>query len=216
VAVARAVRGEGPFTLREIRVAFFRNLNLGQARSHSPTSSQLLEAFLEAGARSPSHVGTNGTVVYYHPTGPTLVRRVAKLLTPMCGYRDLVTVRSGVAVITLDRQLRGLDEGEVVLYDQRPGFDLPTPIESDDGLIVVSLDHRRAITQHRPDSRPTSANPFIASLVGVPVTTRSISTMRPSWVTESASRPVPTLRDEGRLLPSLRPDRHLDACPVAV
>ena len=178
VAVGRAVRGEGPVTLREIRVAFFRNLNLGQARSHSPTSAQLLEAFVDAGARAPSHVGTNGTVVYYHPTGPTLVRRVARLLTLMCGYRDVVTVRSGVALIELDRQLRGLDDGEVVLYDREPGFDLSTPIESDDGLVVISLDHRRAITQHRPGSRPTSANPFIAALVGVPVTTRSITTMR--------------------------------------
>ena len=178
MAAGRSVRGEGPVTPREIRVAFFRNLNLGQARSHSPTSAQLLEAFVEAGARSPSHVGTNGTVVYYHPTGPTLVRRVAKLLTPMCGYRDMVTVRSGAALMTLDRQLRGLGDGEVVLYDKDPGFDLPTPIESDDGLIVISLDHRRAITQHRPDTRPTSANPFVVSLVDAPVTTRSITTMR--------------------------------------
>jgi hypothetical protein len=159
-------------------VAFFRNLNLGRARSNSPTSSQLLDAFVEAGARAPSHVGANGTVVYYHPTGPTLVRRVAKLLTPMCGYRDMVTVRSGVALIELDRCLGGLGEGEVVLYDTTPGFDLPTPIETDDGLIVISLDHRRAVTQHRVGSRPGASGPFIASLVGVPTTTRSISTMR--------------------------------------
>jgi hypothetical protein len=172
------VTGEAPVTLREIRVAFFRNLNLGQSRSHSPTSPQLLDAFVEAGARSPSHVGTNGTVVYYHSTGPTLARRVAKLLTPMCGYRDMVTVRSGVALIELDRRLRGLGNGEVVLYDKPPGFDLPTPIESEDGLIVISANHRRAITQHRSGSHPTNAGPFIASLVGVPTTTRSITTMR--------------------------------------
>lgn len=178
MTVGRAVRGEGPVTLGEIRVAFFRNLNLGQSRSHSPTSSQLLEAFVDAGARSPSHVGTNGTVVYYHSTGPTLVRRVLTLLTPMCGYDDMATVRSGSALLTLERRLDGLDDGEVVLYDREPGFDLPTPIESDDGLVVISMDHRRAVTQHRPGSRPTSANPFIASLVGVPVTTRSITTMR--------------------------------------
>jgi len=172
------VTGEGPVTLREIRVAFFRNLNLGQSRSHSPTSSQLLDAFVEAGARTPSHVGTNGTVVYYHSTGPSLVRRVVKLLTAECGYHDMATVRSGRALLDLDRGLRGLDDGEVILYDTSPGFDLPTPIESDDGLIVISLDHRRAITQHRPASHPATANPFIASLAGVPTTTRSITTMR--------------------------------------
>jgi hypothetical protein len=188
------VTGEGPFSLREIRVAFFRNLNLGQARSHSPTSAQLLDAFIEAGARSPSHVGTNGTVVYYHPTGPSLVRRVAKLLTQVCGYRDMETVRSGAALITLERQLQGLGDGEVVLYDKAPGFDLPTPIESDDGLVVVSLDHRRAITQHRPGTRPTSVNPFITSLVEVPVTTRSIRTMRrvAERIREYANGPLPT------------------------
>lgn len=178
VAVGRGVRGERPVTLREIRVAFFRNLNLGQARSHSPSSAELLDAFVEAGARSPSHVGANGTVVYYHPTGPTLVRRVVRLLTQSCGYHDLATVRSGVALIALERRLRGLGDGEVVLYDVTPGFDLPTPIESDDGLVVISLDHRRAITQHRPGTRPVSANPFVSSLIGAPTTTRSISTMR--------------------------------------
>jgi len=147
VAVGRSVRGEGPVTLREIRVAFFRNLDLGQARSHSPTSSQLLDAFVRAGARAPSHVGTNGTVVYYHPTGPSLPRRVVKLLTAECGYHDMATVRSGRALLDLERHLRGLDDGEVILYDTTPGFDLPNPIESDDGLIVISLDHRRAITK---------------------------------------------------------------------
>ncbi|HSN12551.1 MAG TPA: hypothetical protein VLS51_10630 [Propionibacteriaceae bacterium] len=176
--VARSVTGERPPSVGEIRVAFFRNLNLGQARSHSPTSSQLLDAFVEAGARSPSHVGTNGTVVYYHPAGPSLVRRVLALLVPVCGYRDMATVRSATGIMTLERRLRGLQDGEVVLYDTSTGFDLPTPIETEDGLVVVDLDHRRAIIQHRPGTRSGSAGPFVASLVGVPVTVRSITTIR--------------------------------------
>jgi hypothetical protein len=177
--VGRAVRGEVTASLGEVRVAFFRNLNLGQARSHSPTSLQLLDAFVDAGARSPSHVGSNGTVVYYHPAGPSLVRRVVSLLTPLCGYRDMATVRSGSSLVTLERRLRGLDDdGLVVLYDREPGFDLPTPIEFDDGLIVVALDHRRAITQHRPGTRPTTAATSVQDLVGVQTTARSIGTMR--------------------------------------
>lgn len=166
-----------PFTLREIRVAFFSNLTLGRTRSNSPTSAQLLDAFEEAGARTPSHVGTNGTVVYYHSTGPTLARRVMKLLTPLCGYCDMVTVRSGVAIMELERELRGLGAGDVVLYDTAPGFDLPIPIETSDGLLVVSGDHRWAITQHRVGTHPLDAGEFISSLVGVATTTRSISTM---------------------------------------
>lgn len=176
--VPRAVRGDHALVMREIRVAFFRNLNLGQARSHSPTSGQLLDAFVAAGARSPSHVGANGTVVYYYPAGPSLARRVVKLLTPVCGYRDMVTVRSGQWLLGLDRRLQGLGDGEVVQYDTSPGLVVEAPIESDDGLIVTWMDHRVAITQHRPGTRPVSAGPFIADLVGVPTTARGIATMR--------------------------------------
>ena len=147
VAVGRSVRGEGPVTLREIRVAFFRNLDLGQARSHSPTSSQLLDAFVRAGARAPSHVGTNGTVVYYHPTGPSLPRRVVKLLTAECGYHDMATVRSGRALLDLERHLRGLDDGEVILYDTTPASTSPLPSRAMTASSSSPLDHRRAITK---------------------------------------------------------------------
>lgn len=164
--------------MRGIRVAFFRNMNLGQARSNSPTSSQLLDAFVAAGAREPSHIGTNGTVIYYYPAGPSLARRVVKLLTPVCGYRDMVVVRSGVWLLGLDHRLRGLGDGEVVQYDTSPGLVVEPLIESDDGLIVTYMDHRVAITQHRPGTRPTTAGPFVADLVGVPTTARGIGTLR--------------------------------------
>lgn len=173
-----AVRDGAAPSLRMIRVAFFRNLNLGQARSHSPTSQQLLDALVAAGARSPSHVGANGTVVYYWTGGPVMARQAVRLLTPVCGYDDLVVVRSGSWLARFGRRLEGLDEGEVVQYDAAPGLDYPTPIECDDGLVVTHLDHRAAITTHRPGSRPVSAGPFVASLVGVPTTVRGIGTIR--------------------------------------
>ena len=174
----RAVRGDHALSMREIRVAFFRNLNLGQARSHSPTSQQLLDAFVDAGARDPSHVGANGTVVYRYPAGPSLARRVVRLLTPVCGYKDMVTVRSGSWLLSLDRRLGDLGDGEVVQYDTSPGLVVEPPIESDDGLIVIFMDHRVAITQHRPGTRPVSSGTFVADLVGAPTTVRSITTMR--------------------------------------
>lgn len=164
--------------MRLIRVAFFRNLNLGQARSHSPTSQQLLDALVEAGARSPSHVGANGTVVYYWGGGPVMARKVVRMLTPVCGYNDLVVVRSASWLVRFERLLRGLEEGEVVQYDAPPGLSYPTPIECDDGLVVTHLDHRAAITQHLPGTRPVTAGPFIESLVGVPTTVRGIATIR--------------------------------------
>lgn len=170
--------GDHRLVLREIRVAFFRNLNLGHTARNSPTSGQLLDAFVEAGARSPSHIGANGTVAYYYPAGPTLARRVVSLLTPVCGYRDLVVVRSGVWLLGLDRRLDGLTDGEVVLYDTRPGLVVEPPIETDDGLVIGWLDHRAAIASHRPGIRPTAAGPFVADLVGAPTTTRTIGTMR--------------------------------------
>lgn len=100
-----------------------------------------------------------------------------KLLTPVCGYRDMVTVRSGQWLLGLGRRLEGLGAGEVVQYDTSPGLVIEAPIESDDGLIVTWMDHRVAITQHRPGTRPVTAGPFIADLVGVSTTARGISTM---------------------------------------
>jgi hypothetical protein len=78
--------------LREIPVAFFRNLNLGRPRSNSPTSSQLLDAFVEAGARSPSHVGTSANPFIASLVGVpvttrsiTTMRRVADRIREYAG-----------------------------------------------------------------------------------------------------------------------------------
>jgi hypothetical protein len=90
----------------------------------------------------------------------------------------MVTVRSGQWLLALDRRLRDLGEGEVVQYDTSPGLVVEAMIESDDGLIVTWMDHRVAITQHRPGTRPVAAGMFVADLVGVPTTSRSIATMR--------------------------------------
>ena len=45
-------------------VAFFRNMNLGQARSHSPTRPVLEDAFALAGAVGVRSFQTNGTVLF--------------------------------------------------------------------------------------------------------------------------------------------------------
>ncbi len=51
-------------------VAFFRNLNLGQRRSNSPTSGVLVEAFTTAGATWVANFQTNGTVVFDAANAP--------------------------------------------------------------------------------------------------------------------------------------------------
>jgi len=45
-------------------VAFFRNLNLGQRRSHSPMRPELLDALERAGAQDPINFQVNGTVIF--------------------------------------------------------------------------------------------------------------------------------------------------------
>lgn len=82
--------------LRTSSVAFFRNLNLGQRRSHSPTRPELLAAFARAGATDPTSFQVNGTVVFESATDPqALAERVVQLLGPVCGYDDAVLVRPG-------------------------------------------------------------------------------------------------------------------------
>ena len=76
-----------------IQVAFFRNMNLGQARSRSPRSSELLDAFAAAGATSAVNFQTNGTVIFSGPEPTALARAVVTRLTPSTGYADLVVVR---------------------------------------------------------------------------------------------------------------------------
>ncbi len=160
------------------RVAFFRNLNLGQARSHSPTSGQLLAAFAAAGAGTAMNVQTNGTVIFRHTGGTPLAREVVRLLGPVCGYADAVVVRSARWCLELDQRLTRLDAGEVRLFDGRADLGLPLPWEGPDGLVLVALDRRHAVTQAMPGREPKNANPVVTGLVGVPVTVRGIPTMR--------------------------------------
>ena len=51
-------------------VAFFRNLNLGQRRSHSPTRPELLDALERAGAYDATNFQVNGTVIFRSDADP--------------------------------------------------------------------------------------------------------------------------------------------------
>ena len=65
-------------------VAFFRNLNLGQRRSHSPTRPELLDAFERAGATSAVNFQVNGTIVFETMgDAQALADETVRLLTPV-------------------------------------------------------------------------------------------------------------------------------------
>ena len=109
-------------------VAFFRNMNLGQARSRSPGSGELVEAFTAAGAEWVTNFQTNGTVIFSASDPAAVVERVRPQLLAATRYADAVVVRSHAWLTELgprlDPELHG---GEVALFDapEVPLFELP-------------------------------------------------------------------------------------------
>lgn len=174
------------FALTGLRVAFFRNLNLGQRRSHSPTAPELLDAFARAGVERATNFQTNGTVIFTASGGSEQAREVVRLLGPVCGYSDLVVVRSARWVVELGRRLDALvrvrgpiEGGEVTLFDGGVDPGLPLPwTDPATGLEILALDHRHAVTSWPADA-PTGppTNRVITDMMGVPVTARGVPTM---------------------------------------
>ena len=158
-------------------VAFFRNLNLGQRRSRSPTRPELLAAFEHAGARSATSFQVNGTVIFEADDDlQSLADRAVELLTPVCGYQDAVLVRPVSWVLELD-----LDEvvanAEVSFFDAPP-FPEPLPWTPETGgLTVVRADGRHAVSVNDLE-RTSGATWVLERLLGVPVTSRGVPTMR--------------------------------------
>lgn len=162
------------------RVAFFRNMYLGQPRRKSPTTEQLLTAFVDAGAGEAINFMGNGTVIFRHTGGPVLARAAAGLLKPICGYDDLVLVRAAAWCLDLGRRLDRLSPaGQVILFEARDYPALELPVTDSAGIQLIDLDHRHALTQHTPGALNTQAQAhnWVSELVGVPVTARGIPTM---------------------------------------
>jgi hypothetical protein len=140
------------------QVAFFRNLNLGQRRSRSPTRPELLTAFERAGALHPINFQVNGTVIFETDEAPQeLADRVVDLLTPVCGYDDVAVVRSLDWVLGLD-----LDDlpviSEVSLFHGPDPFPEQLPWAAPKGgLTVVGGDGTRSAST-------TSSGPAVGPL----------------------------------------------------
>ncbi len=163
-------------------VAFFRNMNLGQRRSHSPTSAELIGAFAGAGASTARNVQSNGTVVFDGPRPRALARDVVQRLGPVCGYTDAVMVRPRSWVLALAEELRSELLGpdlEVALFDHRGPLPVAAPwTEPQHGLLtVLRMDGRHAVTAWAHPTGGSAANPVLTALLGVPVTCRGVPTM---------------------------------------
>lgn len=84
-------------------VAFFRNMNLGQARSHSPTRPVLEGAFTAAGVSTVRSFQTNGTVLFDPGAADpvAVVERARAALRDAVGYTDIAPVQPVRAVAGL-------------------------------------------------------------------------------------------------------------------
>jgi len=160
-------------------VAFFRNLNLGQSRSRSPTRPQLLEAFAEAGATSAVSFQTNGTVIFNpgRRSPQRLADRAVELLTPVCGYADMVAARPVAWLRELDLD-DVPDHAEVSFFDGPDPFPEPLPWKpAGRGLVVVRAGSRHAVSINAPDGS-SGATWVIEDRLKVLVTSRGVPTMR--------------------------------------
>ena len=159
-------------------VAFFRNLNLGQRRSRSPTRPELLEAFERAGATEAVSFQTNGTVIFECDQDPqSIAEDAVRLLTPVCGYDDVALARPVDWLRELD-----LDEvpvnAEVSFFDGPDRFPESLPwVAPRGGLTVLRADSGHAMSVG--DVEGTSGATWVLeALLGVPVTSRGVPTMR--------------------------------------
>jgi hypothetical protein len=160
-------------------VAFFRNLNLGQRRSHSPNRAELLEAFAQAGASFAVSFQTNGTVIFDagRRSPQRLADQAAALLTPVCGYDDIAVARPVHWLRQLD--LTGVpDHSEVSFFDGPDPFPEPLPWgHPRGGLTVITADQRHAVSVDDLE-RTSGATWALEDLLGVPVTSRGVPTIR--------------------------------------
>ncbi len=159
-------------------VAFFRNLNLGQSRSHSPTRPQLLAAFEQAGASDAVSFQVNGTVIFEADVDPqSLANDAAVRLTPVCGYADVAIARPVEWLLALDLDAVP-DEAEVSFFDGPDPFPEPLPwLAPRGGLTVVRADAAHAVSVDDP-ARTSGATYVLEKRLGVPVTSRGVPTVR--------------------------------------
>jgi hypothetical protein len=174
-------------------VAFFRNLNLGQSRTHSPTRPELLDAFTRAGATRASNFQVNGTILFESDEDPQGVAEEAvRQLTAVCGYDDAVVVRPVAWILGLELDTR--PGAEVSFFDGPEPFPEPLPWEPGSGLTVLRADALHALSLNALD-RTSGATRALERRLGVPVTSRGVPTVQRLQARLGGSGQTPRARD---------------------
>lgn len=161
--------------------ALFRDLNLGQRRTSSPTSAQLVAALGTGGASEVENVRSNGTVLFSAADGRAALDAALAELAAVTGYAGEALLRTtgevAEIVATADPDLPG---GEVSFFDADgiPQFDLPWIEPRRGALTLVVLTPRFAVTSWSHPSAGSNATRVLTDLLGVPVTSRAIGTVR--------------------------------------
>jgi uncharacterized protein (DUF1697 family) len=166
-------------------VAFFRNTNLG--RPHSPSRSQLEQAFLDAGASAATSFLTNGTLAFATAgDAVALAQRARERLTETCGLREPVFLRSLAVLRRLvgAAPFAGCDTGDVYeccasFLPPRAGARVPLPLRSARGDVEV-LARRGDVVfalSRKFGASPGSPNALLERTLGTQATTRNWNTV---------------------------------------
>jgi uncharacterized protein (DUF1697 family) len=168
-------------------VAFYRNVNLGQPRS--PTRPQLEAALAEAGAEGAASFQTNGTIVFAaadEAVALAVVSAANAALSRVCGLREpaYIAPLDHLAGLVAETPFAGIDGPDI--YEHAATFGPPgafaalrLPLATPRGDVellrvtpYIALSICRKVI-----AAPGAATPFLERTLGVPVTTRSWTTI---------------------------------------
>jgi uncharacterized protein (DUF1697 family) len=168
-------------------VAFFRNLNLG--RPHCPTKAQFEEAFSAAGAMSASSFRTNGTMVFTVSSdsqSQKVFNGACEILRNTCGLKEpgcIRTIEYLAELVTLN-PFAAVEPGSVYaccasFLDPESSLRAKPPLESKrrDVKVLQWTDSEALSVSLKVGNAPGSPNAFLEKLLGLPVTTRSWTTI---------------------------------------
>ena len=160
-----------------LSVAFFRNLNQGQRGD--PTSTQLLEAFSQSGAKDVLPFQSNGTVLFDSPLPQECMNDAVARLVTSSPWNDVAFMRSAewlVAYLTaLALDQSAFTRAELSLFDESR-----SPIEhlplAGKRCMVVSGGFGFALTENERAGE-SNATPSLERALDVKVTSRSLLTL---------------------------------------
>jgi uncharacterized protein (DUF1697 family) len=166
-------------------VVFFRNVNLGHP--NCPSSAQLENAFLEAGADKATSFQTNGTLVFSsRRSAAKLTEAACAKLRKVCDLKEPAMFRSltDVATLVASEPFSGIDPGSVcqmsatILVPIKHALP-PVPLKSPrNDVEVFQFTKHIALSVTRMVGKTVgSPNRFLEKHLGIAATTRNWSTI---------------------------------------